>query len=64
MTAQERNIIQHFRKTRPDRGMTECYWDAKRHIHFVKTFTDDMKARERRSKAAKKAWKARRAASA
>jgi len=62
MTKAERHYTMFYRKERPDRTMTECYWDARRRVHFVATFTADMKAHAKRSKAAKAAWKRRKAA--
>jgi hypothetical protein len=61
MTKAERHYTTLFRKQRPDRGILECFWDAKRHIHFRATLSADVKAHAKRSKAAKKAWKTRRA---
>ncbi len=37
-----------------------AYWAARRNVHFRETFTEDMKANKRRSKAAKRGWKTRR----
>lgn len=39
-----------------------AYWSARRHFHFVKTLRENLKAHKRRSKAARKGWKKRRAA--
>ncbi len=38
-----------------------AYWSARRSMHFRETFAKDMKARAKRSKAAKGGWKTRRA---
>lgn len=64
MTKAERHFTTLFRKERPDRGILECFWDAKRHIHFRETLRATVKASANRSKAAKKAWKTRRARAA
>jgi hypothetical protein len=62
MTQAERQRTLWNRKANPDRGMQECFWDARRSLHFAKTLAADVKSHKRRSAAAKKAWKARRQA--
>lgn len=61
MTREERHHTLRIRRERPDQPMLTCFWDAKRHIHFVTTLRADLKASAKRSKAAKKAWKTRKA---
>ena len=61
MTKTERHFTLLFRAQRPDTPILTCFWDAKRHIHFRQTLSADIKATAKRSKAAKKAWKTRRA---
>lgn len=61
MTSEERHHTLRFRAERPDTPILTCFWDAKRHIHFCKTLSADIKAHAKRSKAAKKAWKTRKA---
>ena len=39
-----------------------AYWSARSSIHFKKTFAADMKAHTKRSAAAKRGWKTRKAA--
>jgi hypothetical protein len=41
--------------------MLDCYWSARRHVHFMATMKADQQAFTKRSRAAKKAWKMRRA---
>lgn len=62
MTQTERHFTLLFRSQRPDRGMLACFHDARRHVHFRATLSADVKAHAKRSRAAKKAWKTRRAA--
>lgn len=38
-----------------------AWWSAKRAVHFRETFDADMKASAKRTRAAKKAWKTRKA---
>ena len=63
MTPAERHAMTHYYKQfRSDHcGALAAWLSAKRHIHFRKTLTEDIKAYQKRSKAAKKAWKTRRA---
>jgi len=61
MTKAERHYVQLYRKQDPTRPINECYWDAKRHIHFKETLRQQVEEHKRRSRAAKKAWKKRRA---
>ncbi len=60
MTPAERHHTLRIRAATSQPILT-CFWDAKRHIHFVTTLRADIKASAKRSKAAKKAWKTRRA---
>lgn len=39
-----------------------AFWQAKRHIHFMQTLKADLKKSKKRSDAAKKGWKSRKAA--
>ena len=50
-----------IRAANPNMPMLDCYWSARRHVHFVATLKQDLKDHKRRSKAAKKGWKARKA---
>lgn len=61
MTKEERQRTIWNRQAHPDRSITQCFWDAKRTIHFRKTMKEDIAAHKRRSIAAKKAWKNRKA---
>ena len=61
MTKAERHYTLLFRRERPDRGMLECFYDAKRHIHFRKTLSADIAAHKRRSRASRQGWKTRKA---
>jgi len=61
MTNAERHFTLLFRSQRPDQGMQQCFHDARRHVHFRATLKADVKAFNKRSKAAKKAWKKRKA---
>lgn len=61
MTKTERNLVVAMRKRDPNRSISECYWNAKRSIHFRETLAATNRAYKKRSKAAKKAWKTRRA---
>jgi hypothetical protein len=60
MTPTERHHTLRIRAATGQPILT-CFWDAKRHIHFVTTLRADIKASAKRSKAAKKAWKTRKA---
>lgn len=62
MTKTERERTLLNRRRNPERGMQECFWDAKRSLHFAKMLSADVRAHKRRSTSAKKAWKTRRAA--
>ena len=62
MTKAERYYTLLFRAQRPNRGMLECFHDAKRHIHFRETLSADVKAGKKRAAGARKGWKTRRAA--
>lgn len=62
MTSAERHYTLLFRAQRPDLGMQQCFHDARRHISFKKRLEADVAAHARRSKAAKKAWRVRKAA--
>lgn len=61
MTSAERH---HTLRIRAATGqpMLQCFWDAKRHIHFRASLSASIKEHAKRSKAAKKAWKTRRQA--
>lgn len=61
MTSAERHYTMLFRQQRPTTPILTCYWDAKRHIHFRAKLSASVKDHAKRSKAAKKAWKTRRA---
>jgi hypothetical protein len=61
MTPAERAYTQHFRRENPERPILECYWSARRHIHFMATMKRDLALTAKRSRAAKKAWKTRKA---
>lgn len=61
MTPAVRHYVLQFRAANPARPMLDCYWSAMRHVHFRATLSADIKAHAKRSKAAKKAWKARKA---
>lgn len=61
MTKEERVRTLELRRRNPTRGMQQCYWDAKGTIHFRKTLAADVKSYKRRSAAAKKAWRVRKA---
>lgn len=60
MTKTERHFTQLFRQQHPDRPMVECFWDAKRHIHFRETLRASLADHAKRSRAAKKAARTRR----
>jgi hypothetical protein len=62
MTAAERHYTLQFRAAHPERPILECYWDARRHINFRERLSASVKEHAKRSKAAKKAWKSRKAA--
>lgn len=62
MTPAVRYYTLQFRAANPARPMSDCYWSAMRHVHFRATLSADIKASKKRSAAAKKAWKTRRAA--
>ncbi len=64
MTKQERAWVLQLRRENPDRGFNDLLWDAKRHLHFRATLHASVAEHKRRSRAAKKAWKARKAVQA
>lgn len=61
MKASIRQAVIATRKAHPDRPILTCYWDARRWEHFRATLKADVAAHKKRSKAAKRGWKARRA---
>lgn len=61
MTPSIRAAVIQARKAHPDRPIAVCYWDARRHAHFVERLSAQVAADKRRSKAAHKGWKTRRA---
>jgi hypothetical protein len=62
MTPSIRAAVIQRRIDRPDVPIQTAYWDARRHEHFVTTLRASIASTKRRSKAAKAAWKRRRAA--
>jgi hypothetical protein len=63
MTPSIRRAVIAKRKERPDLPILTAYWDARRHEHFMETLSARVASGKRRSKAAKAAWKRRKAAS-
>lgn len=61
MSPEVRHYTTLYRRQRPDQPILTCYWDARRTVHFRETLAADIKAHKKRSKAAKKAWKTRKA---
>ncbi len=61
MTPQVLHYTKLFR-AESGRPILECYENARRHVHFMKTLSESVRAHKKRSRAAKKAWAKRRAA--
>lgn len=61
MTPDVRHYVVLYRRENPARPINECYWAARRHVHFHATLKASVAAHAKRSKAAKKAWKTRKA---
>lgn len=61
MTPDVRYYTLYFRRENPARPLLDCYNAARRHVHFRATLAADVKAHAKRSKAAKNAWKTRKA---
>ena len=57
---QVRHYTKLFRAQRSDCPIQECYWDARRHEHFMRTVKANLAKAAKRSRAAKKAAKTRR----
>lgn len=61
MTPDIRAAVIADRRANPAKPILTCYWDARRWKHFRATLKADVAAYKKRSRAAKKAWKTRRA---
>jgi hypothetical protein len=61
MTPAVRHYTQLFRRDNPDRPILDCFLSARRHAHFMATMKRDLSLSAKRSRAAKKAWKTRKA---
>jgi hypothetical protein len=58
--AEQAARLHHFRRFRANGTPALTAWlDALRHMHFVKELRADVEAHQKRSKAAKRAWKKR-----
>ena len=57
-------VAHHYKRLRATTNYTAeaAYASAKRHLHFVARLEADVKESKRRSKAARKGWKTRKAA--
>jgi hypothetical protein len=61
MTPSIRAAVIQTRKTQPDVPILTAYWDARRSAHFREWLSAQVKTDKRRSKAARKGWKTRKA---
>lgn len=61
MTKTERRQVQERRRENPNRGIVDTYNDVRRWNFFRADLSARVKADKRRSRAAKKGWKTRRA---
>jgi len=61
MTPSIRAAVIQTRRNRPDLPILTAYWDARRHESFRERLSAAVAADKRRSKAARKGWKTRKA---
>ena len=62
MTPTVRHYTKLFRTERPDRPILDCYWAARSFSYFRESLRKTVATSNKRSRAAKEAWKRRKVA--